>query len=103
MVDDFLILGPSPDVDFVLSLCLQSNLLSGHIGKLGPQPTQLQAGTAPSMSDLSGSSKSHLIPSVSSFKLTRDRQTGKRKDQDSMLPSFPSLVINCTLYMHLCN
>lgn len=74
--------GPSPDVDFVLSICLQSNLPNAQIGKLGTQSTKLQAGAAPSMSDLSGSSKSHLIPSISSFKSTRDRQTGKRKDQD---------------------
>ncbi|GFP85456.1 cleavage stimulation factor subunit 77 [Phtheirospermum japonicum] len=58
--------GPSPDVDFVISICLQSNIAS-----VNGTPQQLQAGPAPSTSDVSGSSK---------FKQTRDRQPGKRKD-----------------------
>ncbi|KAI3448085.1 hypothetical protein Pfo_004750 [Paulownia fortunei] len=61
--------GPSPDIDFVISICLQSNITSAS-GKSGTSQ-QLQAGPAPSTSDLSGSSK---------YKQTRDRQPGKRKD-----------------------
>ncbi|KAK6120966.1 hypothetical protein DH2020_045293 [Rehmannia glutinosa] len=64
--------GPSPDVDFVISICLQSNITSSVSGKSGT-PQQLQAGPAPSTSDVSGSSK---------FKQTRDRQPGKRKDSE---------------------
>ncbi|KAL3651794.1 Cleavage stimulation factor subunit 77 [Castilleja foliolosa] len=57
--------GPSPDVDFVISICLQSNIAS-----VSGTPQQLQGGPAPSTSDVSGSSK---------FNQTRGRH-GKRKD-----------------------
>lgn len=63
--------GALPDVDYVLSICLQSTIPIGEPGKLATQP---QAGPSAS-SDVSGSSKSHL------FK-PRDRQHGKRKDAD---------------------
>ncbi|KAL2231584.1 cleavage stimulation factor subunit 77 [Sesamum indicum] len=63
--------GPSPDVDFVISICLQSNITSAS--RKSGTPQQLSAGPAPSTSDLSGSSK---------FKQTRDRQPGKRKDSE---------------------
>ncbi|CAH9057643.1 unnamed protein product [Cuscuta europaea] len=49
--------GPSPDADFVISICLQSNIPS-----------------IPSMSDRSDSSNKYQ---------TRDRRPGKRKDMDS--------------------
>lgn len=62
--------GPLPDVDYVISICLQSTLPIMEPTKL---PTQAQA--RPASSDVSGSSKSHL------FK-PRDRQHGKRKDAD---------------------
>ncbi|GER54442.1 cleavage stimulation factor 77 [Striga asiatica] len=65
------IVGPSPDVDFVISICLQSNIASVS-GKPGT-PQTLQTVPAPSTSDMSGSSK---------FKQTRDRQPGKRKDSE---------------------
>lgn len=68
------ILGPSPDVDFVISICLQSNIPSASAKPGTPQ--QLPAGPAPSTSDLSGSSKLK--------QQTRDRQTGKRKQRESM-------------------
>ncbi|CAA3000880.1 cleavage stimulation factor subunit 77 isoform X1 [Olea europaea subsp. europaea] len=61
--------GPCPDVDFVISICLQTNIPSAT----GKSPQQLQAGPVPSSSDLSGSSK---------FKQTRDRQPGKRKSSE---------------------
>ncbi|CAK9150807.1 unnamed protein product [Ilex paraguariensis] len=63
--------GPSPDIDFVLSICLQSNIPTVQIGKSGTPSSQLQTAPALSTSDLSGSNK---------FKSTRDRQPGKRKD-----------------------
>ncbi|XP_028127376.1 cleavage stimulation factor subunit 77-like isoform X1 [Camellia sinensis] len=72
--------GPAPDIDFVLSICLQSNIPTGQTGKSVNPSTQLQIGPAPSASDLSGSSKPHPVPSGSSFKTTRDR---KRRDADS--------------------
>lgn len=71
-------------MDVVLSICLQSNVSTGQTGL----STQLAAGPVPSTSDLSGSSKSHPIPSGSSFKPMRDRQPGKRKDLDSMCPLY---------------
>ncbi|XP_075647410.1 cleavage stimulation factor subunit 77 [Castanea sativa] len=74
--------GPAPDVDIVLSICLQSDISAGYTGKSGPSPAQLSGGPAPSLSDVSGSSKAHPILSGSSFKPTRDRQSGKRKDLD---------------------
>lgn len=74
--------GPTPDVDVVLSICLQSDIPAGQTGKSGTYPMQLSGGPAPSTSDLSGSSKAHPIPSASSFNPTRDRQSGKRKDLD---------------------
>ncbi|KAK4601618.1 hypothetical protein RGQ29_010967 [Quercus rubra] len=74
--------GPSPDVDIVLSICLQSDIPAGYTGKSGTSPAQLSGGPAPSLSDVSGSSKAHPILSGSSFKPTRDRQSGKRKDLD---------------------
>ncbi|KAL1811942.1 hypothetical protein ACET3Z_022007 [Daucus carota] len=74
--------GPSPDVDFVLSICLQSNFPAKQAGKPGTTSKQLQGVAAPSSSDISGSNKSHLLHNSSSYKPTRDRQTGKRKDFD---------------------
>lgn len=74
--------GPAPDVDIVLSICLQGDIPAGYTGKLGTSPAQLSGGPAPSLSDVSGSSKAHPILSGSSFKPTRDRQSGKRKDLD---------------------
>nr|GEX76314.1 cleavage stimulation factor subunit 77 [Tanacetum cinerariifolium] len=61
---------PLPDVDYVISICLQSTLPIMEPTKL---PTQPQA--RPASSDVSGSSKSHL------FK-PRDRQHGKRKNAE---------------------
>ncbi|PSS29415.1 Cleavage stimulation factor subunit like [Actinidia chinensis var. chinensis] len=74
--------GPSPDVDFVLSVCLQSNIPTGQTGKSATPSIQLQTGPAPCTSDLSGSSKPHPVQSGSSFKTTRDRQPGKKRDRD---------------------
>nr|GMC81055.1 cleavage stimulation factor subunit 77 isoform X1 [Ipomoea batatas] len=65
--------GPSPNTDFVISVCLQSNIPS-VIGKPGAVSHPAQSGSVPSTSDLSDSSK---------FK-TRDRLSGKRKNMDSM-------------------
>ncbi|XVF24585.1 hypothetical protein REPUB_Repub13aG0140600 [Reevesia pubescens] len=73
--------GPTPNVDFVLSICLQNDLPTGQTKKSTTLPSQRTTGPVPSTSDLSGSSKSHPIPSSSSFR-PRDRQLGKRKDLD---------------------
>ncbi|XP_027357835.1 cleavage stimulation factor subunit 77 isoform X2 [Abrus precatorius] len=84
--------GPTPNVDIVLSICLQSDLPSGQSGKTGiPKQlqigktgisTQLPAGPAPATSELSGSSKSHPVSTAVSLKLTSNRQYGKRKESD---------------------
>ncbi|KAK7325331.1 hypothetical protein VNO77_29493 [Canavalia gladiata] len=84
--------GPTPNVDIVLSICLQSDLSTGQSGKTGLPtqvqigktgiPTQLSAGPAPATSELSGSSKSHPIQSGVSLKPTSNRQYGKRKESD---------------------
>ena len=77
--------GPSPDVDFVLAICLQSNIPLMPVRTANS--TKLQTGPAPSTSDLSGSSK---------FKPTRDRHAGKRKDVDSMLTIF---YFTCSFFL----
>nr|GME15847.1 cleavage stimulation factor subunit 77 isoform X1 [Ipomoea batatas] len=63
--------GPSPDADFVISVCLQSNIPS-VTSKPAAVSHSAQSGPVPSTSDRSDSSK---------FK-TRDRLLGKRKDMD---------------------
>ncbi|XVE68511.1 hypothetical protein DITRI_Ditri09bG0073900 [Diplodiscus trichospermus] len=73
--------GPTPNVDIVLSICLQNDIQSGQTKKSATLPSRRTTGPAPSTSDLSGSSKSHPVPSSSSFR-PRDRQLGKRKDLD---------------------
>lgn len=75
--------GPTPNVDIVLSICLQSDLPIG--GKTGI-PSQLPVGAAaPATSELSGSSKSHSHPVQTglSHKPTNRQQYGKRKELDS--------------------
>ncbi|CAL0317401.1 unnamed protein product [Lupinus luteus] len=82
--------GPTPNVDIVLSICLQSDLLTSQSGKT-VIPTQLQSGktvvstplpAGPATSELSGSNKSHPVASGLSFKPTNNRQYGKRKDSE---------------------
>ncbi|XP_022154467.1 cleavage stimulation factor subunit 77 isoform X2 [Momordica charantia] len=75
--------GPTPDVDVVLSVCLESDIPTIPSIKSGATPAQVSAGpvATTTTSDLSGSSKSHAF-SNSSLKHTRDRQSGKRKDYD---------------------
>ncbi|CAI8586099.1 unnamed protein product [Vicia faba] len=46
--------GPTPNVDIVLSICLQNDLPMGQSGKIGIQ-SQLPGGPAPATSELSGS------------------------------------------------
>ncbi|CAB4296034.1 unnamed protein product [Prunus armeniaca] len=65
--------GPIPDVDVVLSICLQSDVPAPQPGKSGAAPMPLPSIPAPSTSDLSVSSKSHPIPSASSFKPARGK------------------------------
>ncbi|KAL1338561.1 hypothetical protein HN51_033182 [Arachis hypogaea] len=82
--------GPTPNVDIVLSICLQSDQLPGQSGK-GGNPTPLQSGKAgipaqlpsgPATSELSGSGKPHPVPSGLSLKPTSNRNYGKRKEFD---------------------
>lgn len=75
--------GPAPDVDFVLSICLQSNPVPEQASKHLTTVTQLPAGAASSKNEPSGSYISRPIPSGSSSRMTRDRQSGKRKDSES--------------------
>jgi hypothetical protein len=75
--------GPTPNVDIVLSICLQSDLPTGQSGKTGI-PSQLPVGPAPATSELSGSSKSHPVQSGLSHKQPGRKQYGKRKQLDSM-------------------
>ncbi|KAL2900865.1 Cleavage stimulation factor subunit 77 [Bienertia sinuspersici] len=74
--------GPSPDVDFVLSICLQSNPVTGQALKHVTSGLQVPAGATSGVSEPSGSQKSHAVPSGSSVRMTRDRQSGKRKDAE---------------------
>lgn len=75
--------GPSPDIDFVLSICMQSNIQM-QVGKPGGAAAVLpqQTGPVPSTSDLSGSSRPQQpVPSSSSFRSSKDnRPPAKRKD-----------------------
>ncbi|CAI8584417.1 unnamed protein product [Vicia faba] len=69
--------GPTPNVDIVLSICLQSDLPIGQSGKTG-----MPGGPAPATSELSGSSKSHPVQSGLSHKSIGRKHYGKRKDLD---------------------
>ncbi|XP_077248941.1 tetratricopeptide repeat (TPR)-like superfamily protein [Tasmannia lanceolata] len=71
--------GPSPDVDIVLSILLQSNIPTGQTGKT-TLSQQLAGGPAPSTSDLSGSNKARSNQNGSTFRPNREGQSGKRKD-----------------------
>ncbi|MCL7043436.1 hypothetical protein MKW94_022888, partial [Papaver nudicaule] len=70
--------GPSPDVDIVLSILLQSNVAPVQTGKLGNAHQQMPSAPAPSTSDLSGANKSRPNSGGVPFKSTG----GKRKDMD---------------------
>ncbi|KAF5190818.1 Cleavage stimulation factor subunit, partial [Thalictrum thalictroides] len=73
--------GPSPNLDIVLSILLQSNVPTGQTGQVAASQ-QLPVGPAGSAGDLSGSNKSRPIPNESSFKPSRESQSGKRKNFD---------------------
>ncbi|XP_074287176.1 cleavage stimulation factor subunit 77 [Silene latifolia] len=70
--------GPAPDIDFVLSICLQSNITTNHMVKTS---LQVPAGAASSISE-PGQNKTRPVPSGSSVRMTRDRQPGKRKEME---------------------
>ncbi|RZC83377.1 hypothetical protein C5167_046163 [Papaver somniferum] len=75
--------GPSPDVDIVLSILLQSNVAPVQTAKLGNPHQQMSSAPAPSTSDLSGANKSRPNPGGVPFKSTRESHSGgKRKDMD---------------------
>ncbi|CAI0400056.1 unnamed protein product [Linum tenue] len=72
--------GPTPNVDIILSICLQSETVAPSAAPAGPGKGRKGGGShqaGPATSDLSGSSRSHQAPTGSSF---RPRQSGKRKD-----------------------
>ncbi|GMH22960.1 hypothetical protein Nepgr_024803 [Nepenthes gracilis] len=73
--------GPVPDADFVLSICLQSNIPTSHSVNSASSSAQLPVGGA-AVSEHSGSNKSNPVPSGSSVRMTRDQQSGKRKPVD---------------------
>lgn len=76
-----MIAGPTPNVDIVLSICLQSDIPTGQMGKSPTTyPTPIPTGAARSASGISGSNKSHPTPSGSSLKQSKDKQSLKRKD-----------------------
>lgn len=93
--------GPAPDVDFVLSICLQSNPVTGHASKHVLSAAQVPAGAVSGMSEPSGSHKARPAPSGSSVRMSRDRQSGKRKDAASMFINCSASVLSC--YMSLCS
>ncbi|GAB4858026.1 Cleavage stimulation factor subunit 77 [Ancistrocladus abbreviatus] len=72
--------GPVPDADFVLSICLQSNIPTGQTVKPGVPPVQVAAGG--SNREPTVSTKSRPALSGSSMRTSRDRQSGKRKDME---------------------
>lgn len=83
--------GPIPDVDVVLSICLQSDVPAPQPGKSGAAPMPLPSIPAPSTSDLSVSSKSHPIPSASSFKPARGKrkQFDRQEEEEASVQSHP--------------
>ncbi|KAK6930631.1 hypothetical protein RJ641_004725, partial [Dillenia turbinata] len=72
--------GPLADVDFVLSICLQSDIPTGQVLKSGTSATQLPTVVVPSTSDLSSSRKSHSVPVGSVLKQAKQKNPAKRKD-----------------------
>ncbi|KAL2335157.1 hypothetical protein Fmac_016370 [Flemingia macrophylla] len=94
--------GPTPNVDIVLSICLQSDLPTGQSGKTGIPtqvqsgkagiPAQLPTGPAPATSELSGSSKSHPVQSGVSMKLTRQEDDDTTTVQSQPLPRDAFLI-----------
>lgn len=82
--------GPSPEVDMVLSILLQSPISTGLPGKTS-SVSQMPGGPAPSTSDLSGSSKSRMNPNGSSQRIVREGLSGKRKELESIKLPFPFL------------
>lgn len=69
--------GPSPDMDIVLSVLLQSTLPTGHdVGKPAISGPQVPG---PATSDLSGASKSGLNQNGSVHRPPRDGQSTRRK------------------------
>ncbi|KAK1278946.1 hypothetical protein QJS04_geneDACA003537 [Acorus gramineus] len=73
--------GPSPDVDIVLSVLLQSNIPSVSTGKPAASSQQV-TGTGPATSDLSGSSKTRPNPSGSSVRHSKKRQQLDKQEDD---------------------
>lgn len=75
--------GPSPDIDVVLSILLQSSIPTGQTGKPATSLQQMPGGPGPTTSDHSGSIKTRMNNGPP-HRLPRDGHSGKRKDLDSM-------------------
>ncbi|XP_010537545.1 PREDICTED: cleavage stimulation factor subunit 77 [Tarenaya hassleriana] len=71
--------GPTPNVDIVLSICLQSDIPTYQTGRPGFS-AKTPSNTSPNPSETSGSTRSH--PGGPSQRLSRDRRSAKRKDLD---------------------
>ncbi|CAL9760037.1 unnamed protein product [Musa acuminata subsp. burmannicoides] len=73
--------GPSPDIDVVLSILLQSSIPTGQTGKPATSLQQMPGGPGPTTSDHSGSIKTRMNNGPP-HRLPRDGHSGKRKDLD---------------------
>lgn len=73
--------GPSPNIDVVLSILLQSNIQSVQASNPASSATQLTAIPGPTTSELSGSSKTRPQPNGSLHGAAR-RHMGRRQDNE---------------------
>ncbi|KAG9454983.1 hypothetical protein H6P81_007887 [Aristolochia fimbriata] len=76
--------GPSPDVDIVLSILLQSNIPNVQNAKTGlpPQQQPLAAGPGPTTSDLSASGRARSNQNSSTFRQSSKRKELERQEDD---------------------
>lgn len=72
--------GPSPHVDMVLSILLQSNIPLGQTMQVGASAQQLPGGPVGNVSNHSGSNNARTNPSEPPFKQSRESHLGKRKN-----------------------
>ncbi|URE31201.1 hypothetical protein MUK42_25526 [Musa troglodytarum] len=84
--------GPSPDIDVVLSILLQSSIPTGQTGKPATSLQQMPGGPGPTTSDHSGSIKTRMNNGPP-HRPPRDGHSGKRKDLDIA----PSTLVSAIL------
>lgn len=72
--------GPSPNVDMVLSILLQSNIPPGQSVHVGASPQQLPGAPVGNINNHSSSNNARSNPSEPTFKTSRESQLGKRKN-----------------------